>query len=273
VAATFYEPQDDEEPVDNVQDSDKTEKIQDSQADQEPEVPAVEPEEDLPSKYKGKSLSDIVRMHQEAEKLIGRQAQEVGEVRKLADELIKRQLNSPKDEGKATKEDEIDFFADPDTAVAKKIEKHPAILEAKEQTRQLKEMQTMSRLQQEFPDFQATVNDPAFADWVKSSSIRLQLFARAHSEFDFDSAAELLGTWKYVKPKAEPVKQSNAEVKKQQQAAVQQATVDVGGATQAVSSTKVYRRADLIRLQLEDPDRYIQLQPEIMAAYAEGRVK
>lgn len=31
-------------------------------------------------------------MHQEAEKLIGKQAQEVGEVRKLADELIKQNL-------------------------------------------------------------------------------------------------------------------------------------------------------------------------------------
>jgi hypothetical protein len=33
-------------------------------------------------------------MHQEAEKLIGKQAQEVGEVRKLADELIKQNLGS-----------------------------------------------------------------------------------------------------------------------------------------------------------------------------------
>jgi hypothetical protein len=39
--------------------------------------------EDLPPKYKGKSLDEIIKMHQEAEKLIGRQAQEVGEVRKL----------------------------------------------------------------------------------------------------------------------------------------------------------------------------------------------
>ena len=34
----------------------------------------------IPDKYSGKSLEDIVNMHQEAEKLIGRQAQEVGEV-------------------------------------------------------------------------------------------------------------------------------------------------------------------------------------------------
>ena len=47
---------------------------------------------EIPEKYKGKNLEDIVRMHQEAEKLIGRQAQEVGEVRRLADELLKQKL-------------------------------------------------------------------------------------------------------------------------------------------------------------------------------------
>jgi len=66
----------------------------------------------VPEKYRGKTLDDIVKMHQEAEKLIGKQAQEVGEVRKLADELIKHNLgNTPT----ATKEQEpeVDFFEDP----------------------------------------------------------------------------------------------------------------------------------------------------------------
>jgi hypothetical protein len=49
------------------------------------------------------------------------------------------------------------------------------------------------------------------------------------------------------------------------------ATVDVGGAGE--SSRKVYRRADLIKLRMTDPDRYEQMSDEIMAAYAEGRVK
>jgi hypothetical protein len=38
-------------------------------------------------------------------------------------------------------------------------------------------------------------------------------------------------------------------------------------------SAKIYRRSDLIRLQLEDPQRYMDMQPEIMSAYAEGRVR
>ena len=36
---------------------------------------------------------------------------------------------------------------------------------------------------------------------------------------------------------------------------------------------KVYRRADIIKLMQSDPDRYMALQPEIMEAYADGRVK
>ena len=56
-------------------------------------------EEELPDKYKGKSTAEIVRMHQEAEKLLGRQSSEVGELRKVVDDYIQTQLsttNAPK---------------------------------------------------------------------------------------------------------------------------------------------------------------------------------
>lgn len=230
-------------------------------------------EDNIPTKYKGKSLDEIIRMHQEAEKLIGRQAQEVGEVRKLADELIKRQLEPKQVEVPAAKEDEIDFFEDPKKAVSKAVEAHPAIQEAKQQALLLKQQQTLTKLQQEFPDFQQTVADPAFAEWVKASPVRVRLYAAADADFDFDSAAELLTSWNYVKPK--PVQQPVVpqEARAAQKAAVKAATVDVGSSAAAPTSSKVYRRADLIRLQLEDPDRYYSLQDEILAAYAEGRVK
>lgn len=246
------------------------------QVAEEPQTETVQeasPEEDsLPTKYKGKGLDEIIRMHQEAEKLIGRQAQEVGEVRKLADELIKRQLDNKK-EVEVTKEDEIDFFEDPKKAVSRAVESHPAIQEAKQQALLLKQQQTLTKLQQEFPDFQQTVADPSFAEWIKASPVRMRLYAAADADFDFDSASELLTSWNYVKPKAvAPASAPAPEIKAAQKAAVKSATVDVGSNTGATSA-KVYRRADLIRLQLEDPDRYYQLQDEIMAAYAQGRVK
>ena len=271
--ANFIDTQDDDEQVENFDQEPQIEETQDQQPEQEAQA-APEVEEALPSKYQGKSVAEIIKMHQEAEKLIGKHAQEVGEVRKLADELIKRQLDTPtKEEVKATEEDEIDFFADPEKAVSKKIEKHPAIQEAKQQALQLKQMQTVNRLQQEFPDFMQTVADPEFVEWIKGSQVRIQLFNQANANYDFDSAAELLQTWNYVKPKAAPKQEAPQEVRQAQRAAIQQATVDVGGATQSVGSSKVYRRADLIRLQIESPDRYAQMQDEILAAYAEGRVK
>jgi DNA polymerase II large subunit len=60
---------------------------------QEPEYQQP-PEEDIPEKYKGKSTAEIVRMHQEAEKLLGRQSSEVGELRGVVDQYIKTQLDN-----------------------------------------------------------------------------------------------------------------------------------------------------------------------------------
>ena len=52
-----------------------------SQVTEEPQVEETPQEDDIPDKYKGKSTAEIVRMHQEAEKLLGRQSSEVGELR------------------------------------------------------------------------------------------------------------------------------------------------------------------------------------------------
>jgi hypothetical protein len=58
---------------------------------------------------------------------------------------------------------------------------------------------------------------------------------------------------------------------KAQDTAMKAASVDVGGSGEV--SRKIYRRADLIKLKMTDPDRYMALQDEIMSAYADGRVK
>ena len=77
----------------------------------EKQIEQPTPEPELPDKYKGKSVADIVKMHQEAEKLIGRQANEVAEVRSLADQLIKRQIQPTQPVVADASVDDIDFFA------------------------------------------------------------------------------------------------------------------------------------------------------------------
>lgn len=233
-----------------------------------------EPVEELPEKYRGKSAIEIAKMHQEAEKLIGRQANEVHEVRSLADQLLKQQLEARAKETKPIEESlEEDFFADPASAVNRQVEKHPAVLEAKQAALEMKRMKTAQQLASKHPDFATIASDAGFQDWVKSSAIRLNLFAKADAEFDFESADELLSTYKELKQIKQQTQntQTAAVESKAQEQAMRAATVDVGGAGE--SSRKVYRRADLIKLRMTDPERYMQMSDEIMDAYATGRVK
>ena len=221
----------------------------------------------VPEKYQGKSVDDIIRMHQEAEKLIGKQAQEVGEVRKLADDLIKQNLQSTNKP--IVEEPEVDFFEDPQKAIRKTVDQHPDVLAAKQATQEFKRMNIQQKLAATHPDFQQVVQDAGFTEWVKASPVRLGLYAKADGEYDFDSANELLSTYKQLK-QVQTAKVAAVDNTARQQS-LKAASVDVGGTGE--SSKKIYRRADLIQLRMRDPERYEALQPEIMAAYAEGRIK
>jgi hypothetical protein len=233
---------------------------------EEAKIPESKPE--LPDRYRNKSLEDIVKMHQEAEKVIGRQAQEVGEVRKLADELIKQNLGA-KSQPVEKDEPEVDFFDDPKKAIQKTIETHPDVLAAREASVQFKALQTKQKLVQEHPDFEQLVQSEDFVNWVKSSPVRISLYSKADAQFDFDSAHELLSTYKELRNiRTKQVEQQASAARQQTMKAAQ---VDTGGSGE--SSKRVYRRADLIRLKMTDPARYDALSDEIMAAYQEGRVK
>jgi hypothetical protein len=227
----------------------------------------TEQKAELPEKYRDKSLDEIVRMHQEAEKLIGKQAQEVGEVRKLADELIKQNLGSRQQTKQ--EEPEIDFFENPQKAVQRTVDNHPDVQAARQATLEMRRAQVQQRLAQEHPDFGEIAKEQDFANWVKSSPIRLRIFEQADAGYDFDSANELLSTYKQLRSVKQKQTSDDGEATRKQN--LRAVGVDVGGSGE--SSKKVYRRADLIRLKMQDPNRYDALSDEIMAAYAEKRVR
>lgn len=238
----------------------------DKEPDELGELEVEEQKNELPEKYRTKSLEEVVRMHQEAEKLIGKQAQEVGEVRKMADELLKQNLGTKQP---TVEEPEVDFFENPQKAVQSTIDKHPDVVAARIAGQDFKKMQIQQKLSQEHPDFTQIVNDSGFQDWVKASPIRLGLYARADGDFDYDSANELLTTYKELRGVKAQQSEKASDVTRAK--SMKAAQVDVGGSGE--SSKRVYRRADLIRLKMTDPARYDSLNDEILTAYAEGRVK
>ena len=239
----------------------------DKESDELGELEVEETKPKLPELYEGKSLEDVIRMHQEANNMIGKQAQEVGEVRRLADELLKQNLSSKQQQVEV--EPEVDFFENPQKAVQNTIDKHPDVLAARQAGMEFKRMQIQQKLAQDHPDYTKVVNDSEFQNWVKSSPIRLGLYAKADGEFDYDSANELLSTFKQLR--GVRVKESGQADNAARAKTMKAIEVDTGGSGE--SSKRVYRRADLIRLKMQDPNRYDALSDEIMLAYAEKRVR
>jgi hypothetical protein len=223
--------------------------------------------DDLPEKYKGKDLKEIARMHQEAEKLIGRQGSEVGELRRIVDDFIRAQATTNQQPQEPV--EEVDFFADPEKAVSKAIENHPKIKQAEQAALQMKIAETVSMLKQRHPDFMDIASDSSFQEWVKASKVRVHLFAAANN-YDYDAADELLTVWKERKQAANATVQAE---KQDRDRVLKSATATAAKSSEEVASKKIYRRADIIKLMQTDPDRYDALQPEIMAAYREGRVR
>ena len=233
----------------------------------------------IPEKFKDKSLEDVVKSYQELETFHGKQAQELGELRKLTDAYIKHQME--KDVGSGSRhveqgepeKESFDFGDldpdDPATIKAREIlEKE--LIPVKAELVELKKEKFINKLSTKHNDFETIIQDKSFQDWVMDSPMRVELFKRADMQFDFDSANELFNIWKEKKGVAVE-KEQKAEQTKTTNTAFEQARMETSSLDEAPPK-KTYRRADIIDLMRRDPERYRVLEPEIRRAYAEKRV-
>jgi hypothetical protein len=262
----------DERQEEEVETTDNLE--QDTVETPEEEQPVQEAAPEIPEKYQGKSVEELVQMHQELEKFSGKQSTEVGELRKIVDEHIQTQLSTqqaPQQQQQFDdEEDDVDFFVDPKTAVSRAIDNHPKIKEAQAYTEQAKKQATLAQLQQQHPDMEQVLQDPKFAEWIKGSKVRTQLFVQADQQYDYDAANELFSLWK---ERNQVVQQTAQAEKAARKSAVKSASTGNARGTAEGSRKKVYRRADIIKLMRTDPERYQSLSDELLKAYAEGRVR
>ena len=235
-----------------------------------PEEEVAQEEPEVPEKYQNKSLQEVVQMHQEAEKLLGKQSSEVGELRGVVDDHIQTQLAQQQAPVQQQEEDDTDFFVDPQAAVSRAIENHPSIKEANQVTQNYKKQTALTQLEGKHPDMNDIIKDVHFAEWIKASKIRTQLFVQADQQYDYDAADELFSLWKERASVAQQTVAVEKQARKQQ---VKSASTGNARGTGQGSRKKVYRRADIIKLMKTDPDRYASLSEEIFQAYADGRVK
>lgn len=244
----------------------KDEGVQESAAQQDASPSVID--DQVPDEFRGKSVKEIVAIAQHARREMGRQANELGEVRKLADELIKSSLHAKPVEQET--QDEVDFFENPKEAIRRAVENNPKVQAAEQYALQAQRAMAKQKFEQAHPDAQSIIAEDGFREFINASPIRLQLLRQADA-YNFDAAHELFSTYKALKG----VRQQPTEVPETEKASRKQsmtaAAVDTGGSGE--TSKKIYRRTDLMKLMQRDRERYEAMQDEIMLAYREGRVR
>ena len=222
---------------------------------------------DIPDKYKDKSLEDIVRMHQEAEKLLGRQSSEVGDLRKSVDELLKMKIEEASG---STKEEEpdLDFYDNPKEVVNKAVENSSTVKQMDEFLKRQKQQEILGQIATKHPDYEGVIKDQNFIDWIQASVVRTELLQRA-DRYDFNAADELLSNWKEIKGVVEKTQSLGEQDRKLQ---VKAASTGGKGSAEPMSR-KIYKRSEIVNLMINDPRKYAENVHVFDKAYAEGRVK
>lgn len=233
----------------------------------------------LPEKYKGKTVADVVRMHQELEQAYSRQGNELGEYRRLASTLAEnttRTSYEKVDERPAITTD--DLIADPAKAIDNVIESHPAVKRARETSDNLERQLAYRNFEQAHPKFRDALQTQEFRDWVQSSASLVRLAQRSDA-YDFEAADQLFGLWEEkqsIKQNAEKIAKDIIDKKEKERAGT------LEGATGAdASNDVVLNRAELRLLQQKamagdktalakwnDP----KFRAMRLKAYADGRV-
>jgi hypothetical protein len=258
--------------------------------------PAAAPAEDaIPEQFKGKTVSQLAKMYQDAQELIGRQGRELGDVRRLADSVIKAQLAAkpaaPAAPAADPAADDAAFFAKPGEAIQKAIENSPIVKQLREQLGKVeadKQVVRMTSAKTQFdtehPDAGAIMDSPEFREWVRASPIRVALLQRADQKYDFVAGNEVFSTWKALRGVQKPAEGAQdaeqqaasaaAATLAKRKAQLKAASVPAGGSGGAgkEGGGKKYRRVEILALMENNPEKYAEMAEEIQKAYDEKRV-
>jgi hypothetical protein len=252
---------------------------------------AVTPEAEttvVPDKYKGKSIDDVIAMHQNAETRLGEMGNEVGSYKKMTDRLLALETKRSDDliSGGATPEDvspveitSTELLDNPTEAISKVVKS--AVSDAIKPIGDRLDTSDLETLETQFaskhPDAGTIAHDDKFLNWCRQSPTRLRA-AQAAATGAWDQADDLLTEWKdSIKPAPEDDTLENQDAAAVALEAARKAGTESKGASGPADAPtgKVYRRIDLIEMKLKRPAVYEDpgFQAEIMKAYAEGRVK
>ena len=237
---------------------------------------------EIPDKYKGKSVEEIINMHQNAEALATRQGAELGQLRRLTDEV----LNLKKPETQKTEERKPvtvnDILNDPEKAIRDAVASSEGVRRAEAAEARVSKLES-DLSEQSFvtkhTNFAKDINDPDFVAWVNKNPLRQALATRV-AQKDFTAATNLWDMWDEYKElsgkKETTTNNDNKQNGRKVPTTVKTAPADGN------KSKQIWSRAKLMELR-EQVNRGVPaalarwndpgFQDRMHAAYAEERVK
>ena len=183
---------------------------------------------------------------------------------KYKDELLRVKV----DEAAEEVEPEVDWYEDPQGSVSRAVEGSETVKQMKELLERQQQQDILGKIGAKHPDYQDTIKDGKFIDWIKASAVRTELLQRADN-YDFNAADELLSNWKGVRGAVDKSKNLNELDRKQQ---VKAASTGGRGSGEPLTR-KIYKRSDIVNLKAFYPEKFEKMSDEIEKAYHEGRVK
>lgn len=237
------------------------------------------PAESVPAKFQGKTVEEIVEAYNNLESKFGKQGNDLGELRKLTDKYVLQNL--AEQNARSSKETEVeqvsitddDYLINPKETIEKLVQQQVEPL-AKQLESKNRE-QAIQELEAKHPDMADIVQDEKFQEWVLSSPGREANWGKA-ANGDFIQADELFSTYKALHPTKEVAKEvidNNPGLGKTElETATAMSAGSSSDAVDSVAKAPIFSRRRLVALQVENPNKYRELGPEITKAYQEGRV-
>ena len=243
-------------------------------------------------KYADMDREALIDAHKEAQKKIGEQGQEVGQLRNLTDKLL--DLKRTEDltaHGGSPEDSPISgdtLLTNPRDTINSVVEDNPRLSAIEDTLAALGQSTIETQFASAHPAYKADMEDENFKAYVSASPYRSGLAQKAYKG-DWEAAHELWNAYDEVRDqfadsqdtdaaggdKGQGKNVATANSQRDEELAAAQMVSGAGVPGGDVSTKPIYSRQALIQKRIQDPTGYYDpaFQEIIKAAYIEGRVK
>ena len=231
---------------------------------------------ELPEKYRGKSVEDIIEMHRNAERRVGELGNELGTMRGIVTDLSR--ITRPQPAATTEEKEQLavsgdELLADPTAAIRKVVQRD---LDRERLAREEGELKAAAQnaaqaLTQDYGDIGAIVQSPEFQEFASRTSFRqrdLQIAATGSGMDQVVAARRLLEDFTDYQKAVGSQEKPPDNVQE-----ARRVSTEGSGNSGKVSSKPTFHESDVLKVIQDDPVKWRSpsFQKEITAAIRDGR--